>query len=60
MTKREKIKEVINGMKPTEAIALLESLSKEYRKANSELINSNQIKYKVKVDIERPDLMAMK
>ena len=64
MTDTDKIK-IIKGIKsslnllpPSEAIAIIESLGKEYRRANSIRINS-LISVKL-LDMERPDLTLIK
>lgn len=54
---RKKILNAIKKMHPSDAIALIESVGKELRQANSIRINNNQ---PVKIDSERPDLIILK
>lgn len=54
---RELIVKELKKLHPSEAIAIIESIGKELRKANSIRINNNQ---PVKVESDRPDLMHMK
>lgn len=54
---KEQIKAILSNLHPSEAIALLESLGKEFRKKNS--IRINNIKFN-KLDMERPDLLELK
>lgn len=54
---KEQIKAILSQLHPSEAIALLESLGKEFRKKNS--IRINNLKFN-KLDMERPDLFQLK
>jgi flagellar motor switch protein FliG len=54
---KEQIKAILSQLHPSEAITLLESLSKELRKKNSIRINKININ---KLDMERPDLLQLK
>lgn len=54
---KEQIKSILSQLHPSEAIALLESLGKEFRKKNS--IRINNLKFN-KLDMERPDLYQLK
>ena len=56
---RKAILEVISKMQPVEAVALLESISKQLRRENSKKINEMQMG-RMKVDSDRPDLQSMK
>lgn len=55
---RQNIKTQISAMHPSEAIAILESLGKELRRANSVRISKN-IPVQL-LDMERPDLINIK
>jgi flagellar motor switch protein FliG len=54
---KDQIKAILSQLHPSEAIALLESLGKEFRKKNS--IRINNLKFN-KLDMERPDLLQLK
>lgn len=54
---KDQIKAILSQLHPSEAIALLESLGKEFRKKNS--IRINNLKFN-KLDMERPDLFQLK
>lgn len=54
---KHKIDELLKPLTPTEKIALLESLSKKYRRENSVNINHGQYNRRVE---ERPDELNLK
>lgn len=55
---KNKIKKILNKLHPSEAIAIIESIGKELRRANSIRINSGT-PY-VPLDLDRPDLENLK
>ena len=55
---REQIERLLSFIPVTERIALLESLSKKYRRLNSMKINAKQMGRKI--DDDRPDLQILK
>lgn len=55
---KKKIEEMLMAIPISERIALLESLSKKFRRMNSARINSMQMGRKV--DSDRPDLAGLK
>jgi hypothetical protein len=55
---KKKIEVMLSDLSLSERIAILESLCKKYRKANSVRINSMQMGRKV--DDDRPDLLSLK
>ncbi len=56
---KESIEKILNDVPPTEAIAILESLGKKFRRANSVRINNLQMG-RLRIDNDRPDLQSMK
>lgn len=55
---RNQIKAILNEMNQSEAIELIESIGKEYRRKNSVRINS--IAHRKLIDLDRPDLAILK
>jgi len=55
---RNQIKAILNEMNESEAIELIESIGKEYRRKNSVRINS--IAHRKLIDLDRPDLAILK
>lgn len=58
MKEKDKIKKILSKLHPSEAIALIESIGKELRRANSIRINSGT-PY-IPLDLDRPDLETLK
>ena len=55
---RTELVSILNQLHPSEAISLVESIGKEFRRKNSIRIMSNQpVKH---IDMDRPDLMTIK
>jgi hypothetical protein len=54
---KKQLKAILSQLHPSEAIALIESISKELRQKNSIRINSQKFN---KLDMERPDLISLK
>jgi hypothetical protein len=54
---KKQIKAILSQLHPSEAIALIESIGKEFRQKNSIRINNQKFK---KLDMERPDLISLK
>jgi len=55
---RNQIKAILNEMNQSEAIELIESIGKEYRRKNSVRINS--IAHRKLIELDRPDLAILK
>lgn len=56
---RKKIEIVLSELSQKDKIALLESISKKYRRANSKRLNKEQMNYRITIE-ERPDELLMK
>ncbi len=58
VTTKDKIRELLKNKTLTEKIAILESLSKEFRQRNG--IRINKVYTTGRVDADRPDLIDLK